>query len=109
MDDSSRIRELLGHWLSLYGLRQFAPLQLHVHSTLLAHWTLVGSFHVELVASLVQVVTAGHRNNGTGGIEKVFAAYRTVTVRSSLEALVGFSMAYGYADVASLQKCQQVS
>jgi len=80
LDDSSGVVELLRHRLALDCLCQLLPLQFHVHCTLLAHWTFVCRRHIELIAPVMEIVAAWHRDNSTRGVEQVLAADGTVTV-----------------------------
>ena len=81
---------------------QFSPLQIHTDSALLADRALVCCLHVEVVASLVQVVSTGHGDDGSRGGKQVVATDRTIVVHSARVALVCCGAGYSDTDVATL-------
>lgn len=89
LDDSSRVGKLLGHRLTLNGLRELLPLEFHVDGAFLARGALVRSFHVLVIASFMQIMPTWHGHNGGRRVEQIFAAYRAVAVGRAFDALVG--------------------
>lgn len=96
------LSELVRHGLSFNVAIKLAPLQLHIDGGAVADWAFVGSLHVSVIAGAVDVVTAFHGNDGGGGSEHPFAAYRTVALCGALDAAVLCDPGDGDADVASL-------
>jgi hypothetical protein len=82
---------------------QFSPLQVHTDGTLFADRALVGSLHVQVVASLVQIVPTRHRHNSGRGSEQVITADWTIVVHGVWVTSVGCCAGYGDADVTTLR------
>lgn len=62
---------------------------LHVDNTSATDRTLVGTFHVFSIASLMYTMTALHEHHSVRRREHVLAAYRAVTVSRTFDAAMG--------------------
>lgn len=102
LDDGAGVEELLGHGLRFDGEGQLLPLEFHVDGGFLARRTLVGGFHVLVVAFFMEVVAAGHGDDSRGRVEEVLAADGAVAVGGALDTFVRGRKGDGYAHVAVL-------
>lgn len=91
IDPGDCVLELWGHGLAFDAAVELAELHLHVDNAAATDGAAVGSFHVLVVAEVVNAVAAAHENNGLWGGEHVFAADGTVAVGGSFDATVGIS------------------
>ena len=91
VDPGVCVLELGGHGLAFDGAVEVAELHFHVDDAAAADGATVGSFHVLVVAEVVDAMAAAHKDDGLGGGEHVFATNGTVAVGGSFDAAVGVS------------------
>lgn len=84
------------------GAVEVAELHFHVDDAAAADGAAVGSFHVLVVAEVVDAVPAAHEDDRLRGGEHVFAADGTVAVGGAFDAAVGVADGNGHADAAGL-------
>jgi hypothetical protein len=85
-------------------MSQLSPLQIHTNGTLFADRALVCRLHVEVVATLVQVVPTWHGDNGGGGGEEIITTDRTIIVHGAWMAFVCRGTGYSNADITVLDR-----
>lgn len=102
IDPGVGVVELRRHGLALDGAVKMAKLHFHVDDAAAADGAAVGSFHVLVVAKVVDAVPAAHEDDRLGGGEHIFAADGTVAVGGTLDAAVGVADGNGHADAARL-------
>ena len=74
------VLEFWRHRLDFNSSLQVSELPLHIDNASAADRTFVGTFHVFLVTSMMNTVTASHEHHSLRRREHVLAAYRAVTV-----------------------------